>query len=105
MDNRRRHPGIFLLIMCCIGIFISSCSPVATPSASIQSSIATPGGGTLYPYRGHHNGISAVAWSPDGKYIASAGFDKTVQVWEAFTGRHILTYYGHSAVVADVNWS
>ena len=32
-------------------------------------------GTTLYTYRGHFNAISGVAWSPDGKRIASASYD------------------------------
>lgn len=37
----------------------------------------------LYIYRGHSNSsVDAVAWSPDGKRIASGSEDHTVQVWE-----------------------
>src|SRR5690348_13387729 len=37
-------------------------------------------GATLYSYRGHSNGVTSVAWSPDGKYIACGSTDNTVQV-------------------------
>jgi WD40 repeat protein len=42
-------------------------------------SLVTP----LYTYQGHSSGVNAVAWSPDGKRIASGSDDKTVQVWGA----------------------
>ena len=45
-----------------------------------------------------------VAWSPDGKYIA-AGNLGTVQVWDAFTGKHVYVYRGHSQEVFTVAWS
>jgi WD40 repeat protein len=34
-------------------------------------------------YRGHRGAVNAVAWSPDGKRIASGSDDATVQVWVA----------------------
>jgi len=37
----------------------------------------------FYTYRGHSDVVYAIAWSPDGKRIASGSFDKTVQVWVA----------------------
>ncbi|HEX6556368.1 MAG TPA: hypothetical protein VF026_26655, partial [Ktedonobacteraceae bacterium] len=44
----------------------------------------------LYTYRGHTGTVAAVAWSPDGQHIASAGtLDRSVQVWEASTGNII----------------
>jgi len=40
-------------------------------------------GNILQRFCGHSDQLLALAWSPDAKYIASAGDDKTVQVWVA----------------------
>jgi len=59
----------------------------------------------LYSYSGHTQAVSGVAWSHDGRRIASASWDHTVQVWDATTGGHVLTYRGHADVVNAVAWS
>ncbi len=61
--------------------------------------------GHVLTYQGHKDTVTALAWSPDGKRIASASSDDTVQVWDASTGRPILTYRGHAAAVMAVAWS
>jgi len=63
------------------------------------------GGSKGFSYRGHTDDVRAIAWSPDGEYITSAGNDHTVQVWHASTGRTIATYRGHSSWVYAVAWS
>ncbi len=60
---------------------------------------------TLTVYSGHSNEVWCVAWSPDGRRIASGGADKTVQVWYAYAGRHIYTFPGHTDAVHAVTWS
>jgi len=63
-------------------------------------------GTTLYTYTGHSNAVKAVAWAPhNGKRIASASLDRTVQIWDATTGGHILKYSQHSNGVKTVAWS
>ncbi|HLI89997.1 MAG TPA: serine/threonine-protein kinase [Ktedonobacteraceae bacterium] len=70
------------------------------------SSTASPGGtALLYTYRGHDAQVWSAAWSPDGKRIASASSDKTVQVWNASDGMLLYTYTGHSDTVYAVTWS
>jgi len=76
-------------------------TPKPTPSPT-----SLPAGTTLYIYRGHTDTVSSVAWSPDGKRIASGSFDGTVQVWDATDGSHVLTYRGQSnGFVYGVAWS
>src|SRR5947209_2296544 len=58
-----------------------------------------------FTYQGHSDYVSAVAWSPDGKRIASASGDHTVQVWNAVDGSHVYVYRGHSADVSTLAWS
>jgi serine/threonine protein kinase len=60
---------------------------------------------TLCIYRRHSDSIYSVAWSSDGKYIVSGGRDKTVQIWEAGTGKRTLMYKNHTSYVYSVAWS
>jgi WD40 repeat protein len=58
-----------------------------------------------FTYHGHSDYVSAVVWSPDGKRIASASGDCTVQIWNAADGSHVYTYRGYSADVSTLAWS
>src|SRR5206468_1110806 len=49
--------------------------------------------------------VLTLAWSPDGKYIASGGADGSVQVWNATTAHTYVTYRGHTAAVNALVWS
>jgi len=66
---------------------------------------ATQLGGTIYTYHGHSDRVRAVAWSPDGSCIASAGADQTLQIWDISTGNHICTCLGHADAVSALAWS
>ncbi|QGA15964.1 hypothetical protein EYB26_003631 [Talaromyces marneffei] len=54
---------------------------------------------------GHSGSVHAVAFSPDGKQIASATGDGTVQLWDPSTGDHLKTLKGHSVWVEGVAFS
>lgn len=59
-----------------------------------------------FVYTGHRMGAEAVAWSPDGKRIATSGFgdgnDGGVHVWDADTGEIIFRYPGANP---PIEWS
>jgi len=77
----------------------------STPATPLPPRVTALQPGRVMIYRGHTDGVASIAWSPNGKSIASASFDKTVQVWEADSGRKILTYRHHTNAVWDVAWS
>ncbi|MEH2182948.1 nSTAND1 domain-containing NTPase [Nostoc sp.] len=51
------------------------------------------------------NYIVQVSFSPDGKMIASANWDKTVKLWQVVDGRLLHTFSKHNNVVWEVNFS
>jgi hypothetical protein len=52
--------------------------------------------------RGHSAEVTSVAFSPDGKYLATAGEDKTAKMWAVVSGQELLTLSGHEDFVAGV---
>lgn len=98
---------------CCLLVLLAACgspagaqrSPTGTPQ---PTATALPSGPTLstalLTYNGHRKAVIGVAWSPDGKRIASSD-GQSVRVWDASTGQAQLTYRGHSSDVFQVAWS
>ncbi len=56
-------------------------------------------------YRGHADALCVVAWSPEGRRIASGGVGTTIQVWDATTGESLFTYRGHLSRIGTLAWS
>jgi WD40 repeat protein len=46
-----------------------------------------------------------VAFSPDGRLLATASNDKTARVWDPAAGEHLRTLTGHTSVVRAVAFS
>lgn len=72
--------------------------------ANFFTSWLMPARGTLI-YRGHFGRIHAIAWSPNGQRVATVGSDKTLQVWEALTGKKYFVHRNPSATITCVAWS
>ena len=53
----------------------------------------------------HRRRLNCVAFSPDGKILASSGWDSTIRLWNVETKEEIGVYYGDTYQVNYVNFS
>jgi eukaryotic-like serine/threonine-protein kinase len=59
----------------------------------------------FHTLEGHKATATSVAFSPDGRLLASASDDRTIRLWNPATGEHLRTLRGHQASVWCVAFS
>ena len=53
---------------------------------------------------GHLQLVNHVYFSPDGQWVASASFDKSVKLWNGTTGEFIAAFRGHVGPVYQIRF-
>src|SRR5205085_2283230 len=59
----------------------------------------------LHILKGHDDTILSIAWSPDGRMLASGSRDEAIRLWDVQTGQPLYTLEGHTGVVFSIAWS
>ena len=52
--------------------------------------------------RGHLKAVASICFSPDGQRIVTGSWDGTAKVWDAASGKELLTFAGHRTEVSSV---
>lgn len=54
---------------------------------------------------GHKSFVTAVAFTPDDKIVASASHDKTVKLWDVESSKELMTLAGHQGTIVTLAFS
>ena len=85
---------------------LETVNPIQTPTA-VDPDVSSPTDfeqearlrATL---KGHTDFVSSVAFSPNGKTLASGSWDDTVLLWNPHTTEHLRTFLGHSNDITSI---
>ena len=62
-------------------------------------------GAVLHTLTGHSADVVSLVFSPDGRRLATASYDRTVKLWDMQTGQDVFTLLGHTAGAVSVAFS
>jgi WD40 repeat protein/uncharacterized caspase-like protein len=55
--------------------------------------------------KGHGRAVSKVAFSRDGKLVATAGTDNTIKIWDFAAKRELISLAGHASIIDSLDFS
>jgi len=85
---RRAFPLIVAILI------VTPASPLAAQEAKLRDTL-----------KGHTSHVGSVAFSPDGRTLASGSEDNTIKLWNVATGKNTATLKGHTDIVWSVSFS
>ena len=94
--------GIGLCCACGLAAAGEPTAPSAVEAARLQEAHNALPDTEVFLQSGHAASVARLAWSPDGRFIATASADSTVKLWDPAAGRLVYTYRGHGTVVNAV---
>src|SRR5438105_1975506 len=65
----------------------------------------TASGQQIGAIKGHGKGVTSVAFSRDGKLIASSSTDNTIKIWDMASKRELRTLTGHTSNIESLDFS
>jgi mono/diheme cytochrome c family protein len=66
---------------------------------------STQTGELLHELGGHRDVLYAATFSPDGKMIATAGYDRVIKLWDSRSGEALRSMVGHNGAIYDLAFS
>jgi Tol biopolymer transport system component len=115
LDTRRRKRRrilawslAFSLLSTALLLVVMHARPFPTPGIQLQTAQASPSPveqSSRQTFNGHAECVWCVAFSPDGKRLASGSGDNTVKVWDARTGETMQTLQGHTGRIEAVSFN
>src|SRR4051812_2790536 len=96
------RPSVFWLFLAGLTLALGQRSASQSPAVQAAEPPLPPG---AYLCLQHQDSVNSVVFSPDGKFLASGSYDKTVRLWDLATGREIRTFRNHRKSVQSVAFS
>src|ERR1700726_2617232 len=85
-----RMLGVVWLCVACLGLLLS---PLSAQEPKLRDTLLGP------------SMVTSVAYSPDGKTLASGSTDQTITLWDVATGKEQATLQGHTELLSSVAYS
>jgi RNA polymerase sigma factor (sigma-70 family) len=62
-------------------------------------------GKDLCPVAGHRGAVDALAFSPDGRSLATGGVDRRIRLWDTASGKELRVWAGHAGAINALAFS